>query len=326
MEEIFMLLNFFKKKHVISEKITRRSFLKKSTAMGLSSVLGSTLIPNITLSDNAIDVGVVKGQNYFENTKKVIALLGGMEKFVTPDSKVAILANPQSNNPGTFTKPEIVRAAIQMCKEAGAKEIGCIGWLPIRNWENTGIKKVIEEEGANLVITDFRDESLFKAVPVPKGVVLKEARIMKTFYNYDILIDMNITKGHSGNYFSGAMKNLMGLNSPVSDQTFHKKNWTMIMDDIQHLDQCIADLNTIIHPDLCIVDATEFIITNGPMGPGKLRKPLKVIAGTDRVAIDTYCCTLFGYNPKDIVVLNKAYEHGIGEMDLTHVKIKEVEL
>jgi len=34
---------------------------------------------------------------------------------------------------------------------------------------------------------------------------------------------------------------------------------------------------------------------------------------------------LFGYNPKDIVAINKAYEHGLGEMDLRKVKIKELE-
>lgn len=321
-----MLTNLTKMMHAISKKITRRAFIKKSSAIGLSSILSTTLIPNISFSNNKIDVGVVKGPDYFENTKKALELLGGMEKFVPKNSKVAILANAQSNNPGTYTKPEIVRAAIQMCKEAGAKEIGCIGWMQLRRWVSTGIKRVIDEEDAKMVITNFRDESQFKSVPVPKGVILKEARIMKTFYDYDILINMNITKEHSGNNFSGVMKNLMGMNSPVSDQTFHKKKWNMISDDIEYLDQCIADLNTIIQPNLCIVDATEFITTNGPHGPGKLIKPLKVIAGTDRVAIDTYCSTLFGYNPKDIVMLNKAYEHGLGEMNLNRVKLKEIKI
>jgi uncharacterized protein (DUF362 family) len=308
----------------MSEKITRRSFIKKSATIGVSSVLGSSLVPDITLSNETIDMAVVKEQNYFENTKKAVDLLGGMEKFVPKNSKVAILPNPQSNNPGTFTKPEIVRAAIQMCKAAGAKQISCIGWLSARHWINTGMKKVIDAEGVNLEITDLRDESLFKPVPVPRGVALKQARIIKTFYNYDVFINMNITKEHSGNNFSGAMKNLMGINSPASDRTFHRKNWTMIMDDIEHLDQCIADLNTIIRADLCIVDATEFVITNGPNGPGKLLKPLKVIAGTDPVAIDTYCSTFFGYNPKDIIAINKAFAHGLGEMDLNKVKIKEL--
>lgn len=310
----------------MSKKISRRSFIIKSTAIGMSSFLGSSLVPDIALSNEAIDITVVKGRNYFKSTKKAVELLGGIEKFVPKNSKVALLPNPQSNNPGTFTKPEIVRAAIQMCKEAGAKEIACIGWLSKRFWVNTRIKKVIDEEGVNLDITNHRNESLFKKVPVPRGVALKEARIIKTFYNYDVFINMNITKEHSGNNFSGVMKNLMGINSPESDRTFHRRNWTMMMEDNKHLDQCIADLNTIIKPDLCIVDATEFVTTNGPNGPGKLLKPLKVIAGTDPVAIDTYCATLFGYNPKDIFVLKKAYKHGLGEMDLSKVKIKEIEI
>ena len=310
----------------MSDKITRRSFIKKTTAIGVGTVFAGKLDIGKASGTEIVDLSVVKGQNYFANTKKAIELLGGMEKFVPKKAKVAILANVQSNNPGTYTKPEIVRAAIQMCRAAGAADIGCIGWLQERYWRNTGVKKVIDEEGARLVITDLHDESLFKPVPVPRGVALHEARIMKSFYHYDVLIDMNITKEHSGNNFSGAMKNLMGINSPVSNQTFHRREWNLIMDDIDHLDQCIADLNTIIHPDLCIVDATEFVTTNGPNGPGKLKKAQKVIAGTDRVAIDTYCATLFGYNPEDIVVLNKAYEHGIGEMDLNKIKIIEFTL
>ena len=159
---------------------------------------------------------------------------------------------------------------------------------------------------------------------MPRGKALKEARIMRKFYDYDILLDMNITKEHSGNDMSGALKNLMGLNSPASCQFFHKRHWTLLMDDMEHLGQCIADLNTIIHPQLCINDSTEFIITNGPHGPGKLRRPQLVVAGTDRVAIDACCATLFGYDPFDILSLVQAHEHDLGEIDLTKVNIKEV--
>jgi uncharacterized protein (DUF362 family) len=308
----------------MSKEINRRQFIQKSAAIGLSSVLGGTLASNIKLEEQHIDMVVVKGQDYFKSAKKAVETLGGMKKFVPKNSRVALLPNPQSHHPGTFTKPEIVRAAIQMCKEAGAKEIACIGWLPRRYWENTGIKKVIDEEGTQLVITNQRDETLFKPAPIPKGEVLEEARIMRTYYNYDVLINMNIIKEHSGSNLSGALKNLMGLNSPVSNQNFHKENGTMNEDDIKHLDHCIADLNTIIQPDLCIIDATEFIITNGPNGPGELLKPQKVIAGTDPVAIDSYGANLIGYNQKNILVITKSYEHGIGEMDLEKVSIKEL--
>ena len=142
----------------------------------------------------------------------------------------------------------------------------------------------------------------------------------------DLFIDLPITKDHAGNKFTGTLKNLMGLNSPKNNRGFHKPNWKTDINDIRHLDQCIADLNTIIKPALCIVDATEFIITNGPFGPGKLHKPQKVVAGTDRVAIDSYCCTLWGLEAKDIITITSAYKHHLGEIDLKKLKIKELKI
>jgi uncharacterized protein (DUF362 family) len=185
---------------------------------------------------------------------------------------------------------------------------------------------VIDSEGVNLEITNYQDESLFRQVAVSKGKKLKEARIIETFFKYDVLINMPITKEHSGNNISGTMKNLMGINSPQSDQTFHRRNFTLVMDDMEYLDECIADLNTLFPPHLCIVDATEFVITNGPYGPGELAKPQKIVAGMDRVAIDAYCCSLRRIDPNQIVAINKAYEHGLGERDLRSVKIKEIEI
>lgn len=308
------------------KEITRRHFIKTSAAIGVGTALGSTLIPKITLGEDAVDIGVSVGKDYAASTKKAVELIGGMGKFVPRGSNVALLPNVQRNNPGTYTKPEILRATIQMCREAGAREIGCVGWLGEKYWDSTGLKGVIEEEGASLVITDSKDETLFDPVTVPNGIGLKEAKIMRSLFAYDVLIDMPITKDHSGNKFTGTLKNLMGLNSPKSNRTFHKKNWDTDEDAIAHLEQCIADLNTVVHPDLCIVDATEFIITNGPFGPGKLHAPMKVVAGTDRVAIDAYCSALWGLIPEDIVAIGRAHRHGIGEMDLQKVNIKEVEL
>ncbi len=116
----------------------------------------------------------------------------------------------------------------------------------------------------------------------------------------------------------------MGLNYSVNNRTFHTKGWQTVPSDIQFLDQCIADLNMIIKPTLNIVDATEFIITNGPMGPGKVTKPQKIVAGLDRVAVDSYCCTLWGLKAEDIFTIKAAYAHGLGQMDLSKVNVKEV--
>jgi uncharacterized protein (DUF362 family) len=251
-----------------------------------------------------------------------VELLGGVQTFVHKGDRVALLPNVQSRHPGSFTKPEILRAVIQLCKKAGAKEINCLSWQPLKQWEDTGLRAVIEEEGAGLELFE-KDESVFKAVPVPGGSALKEARILAALFGHEVLINMPITKDHAGNRFTGAMKNLMGLNSPQSNRTFHRPNWKTDPDDVAHLDQSIVDLNKAVKPALSIVDATEFIVTNGPFGPGELIKPRKVVAGTDRIAVDAYCATLWGLKPDDIVQIRRGAEQGLGRIDLSQVVIKE---
>jgi uncharacterized protein (DUF362 family) len=314
----------------MAEKMTRRSFIKRSAAMGATTVIGGTMITSCGKGRGRgkrtdIDIAVAHGTDYFADTMKAVEELGGMECFVPEGSSVAILANPQRNNPGAFTKPQILKAAVQMCKKAGAGEICCISQLPDANWEGTGLKKVVTDEGIKLVIVDRQDDTQFKPVPIPNGTALKEAMIMNVLYDYDVFIDMPITKDHAGNKFTGTMKNLMGLNGGTCNRSFHKENWTTDMDAIAHLEQCIADLNTVVTPDLCIVDATEFITTKGPFGPGDIVKPQKVVAGTDRVAVDAYCCTLWGLQAKDIMQITKAYDLGVGEIDLNKKKLKEIE-
>jgi uncharacterized protein (DUF362 family) len=244
-----------------------------------------------------------------------------MDRFVSRGSKVCLLPNAQRSNPGTFTKPEIVRAVVSMCREAGAAEVACLSWLPDSSWISTGLDKALQQTGAQLKLVDRSDESLFREVPVPRGEILKQARVMELFFDYDLLITMPIAKDHAGNRFTGALKNMMGLSSPKTNRTFHTGNFKN--DDIAHLDQCIADLNTIIQPALCVVDATEFIITNGPFGPGKLHRPKKVVAGTDRVAVDAYCASLWGLDPATIIMIDRARRHGLGRLDLQKVAIEQ---
>jgi uncharacterized protein (DUF362 family) len=61
----------------------------------------------------------------------------------------------------------------------------------------------------------------------------------------------------------------------------------------------------------------------GPSG-GKLeyvKVKNVVMAGTDPVAMDAYGTTLFDLKPGDIGFIVKAYELGLGEMDLNKIKI-----
>ena len=50
------------------------------------------------------------------------------------------------------------------------------------------------------------------------------------------------------------------------------------------------------------------------------------MAGVDRVAIDAYCTTLWGMEGKDIIMIKRAFEHKLGEIDLNKLKIKHLEI
>lgn len=302
-------------------KIGRREFLKTGAQAGVTLALGRRLAASTAGAAKAPVVAVGIGEPEAAAVKAV-ELLGGMKKFVPKGAKVALLPNVQSRHPGSYTKPEILRAVVRMCRKAGAKEINCLSWQTVKQWEDTGLKAVLDAEGAGLKIFE-KDEALFKPVAVPGGQALKEARVLAALDQHDLWINMPITKDHAGNKFTGTMKNLMGLNSPVNNRTFHRPNWKTDPDDIAHLEQSIVDLNKAVTPALNIVDATEFIVTNGPFGPGQLMRPEKVVAGVDRVAVDAYCASLWGLDPKDIVQIRRGAEQGLGQIDPTKVDLRE---
>lgn len=308
----------------MSRKIGRREFFKTSAQAGLTLALGPKLLAASGGAAKPSIIAVGIGSDYEQAAMKAVQMLGGIKKFVPKGSKVALLPNVQSRHPGSFTKPQILRAVIRLCKKAGAKEVSCLSWQTMKQWEDTGLKAVVDAEGAGLKIFE-KDEALFKPVPIAGGQALKEARILAEFYEYDVFINMPITKDHAGNKFTGTMKNLMGLNQPtVNRAQFHKPNWKTDPNDIAHLEKCIVDLNFAAKPALNIVDATEIIKTNGPMGPGEIVKPGKIVAGVDRVAIDSYCATILGFKGEEIVAIKHAAERKLGEIDLQKAGVREV--
>jgi len=123
---------------------------------------------------------------------------------------------------------------------------------------------------------------------------------------------MPIAKTHGSSTLTLGMKNHMG--AVQNRWFFHTSN----------LHQCIADVSTVLKPNLIVMDATRLMTTNGPKGPGEVEVVDKIIVGTDQVAIDSYAATLFNYKGSDIGHIKMAHEHGLGEIDLNKVDIQTV--
>lgn len=301
----------------MTNKITRRTFIKDSAILGASSILGSSVLGMMnrpSFADATIDMAAVKGSDPYMNTIKAVELLGGMGRFVSKQSKVGLLINSPWLNPGCYVKPEITLAVICMCLDAGAKEVGIIKRIENSYWRRS---KLSEKYRDQVKSTRFIGGN-FIEVPFPQGRSLKKSEIARGMLDCDVLINIPIAKHHDGVGYTGTIKNMMGGQSRNTHRFFHfSTGGKGYYDDVEFLSQCIADLNFLRKPDLCILDGMEMITENGPFGPGRLVRPQKVVAGVDRVAMDVYGANLLGVNGEEILTTQKAYEYGFGEINLS---------
>jgi len=308
----------------MTNKMTRRTFIKSSAVLGASSVLGSGALGMMnkpSFADDTIDIAAVKGSDPYMNTIKAVELLGGIGKFVSKQSKVGLLINSHFRHPGSHVNPDITLAVICMCLDAGAKEVGIIKRIKDSYWRRSKLfKKYIDQVKSTRFIGGN-----FTEVPLPQGRSLKKTEVARGLLDCDVLINIPIAKHHDGVGYTGTLKNMMGAQSDKSNRFFHfSTGGKGYYDDVEFLAQCIADLGFLRKPDLCILDGMEMITENGPFGPGKLVRPKKVLAGLDRVAMDVYGANLLGAKGEEILTTQKAHEHGLGEINLSSVPVREV--
>lgn len=313
----------------IMGQITRRSFLKKAACLGGGALLSGTHLSSLAQTnpqgspalDMKPDIVAVKGKDPYVNTLRAIQELGGIEAFVRRGDRVGVLVNSPFKNMGASVNPDIVFAVLKTCLDGGAKEIRYLKDPHRGYWE----RSVKSGEHANVLKSLKSESGEHVKVDIPGGLALKDARVTKDLWECDVFINISITKHHQGVHYSGALKNMMGLCPFSTNSYFHwgtlKLGWYA---DVEHLSQCIADLNLIKKPDLCISDATTFITENGPWGPGKLGGAETVVASTNRVSLDAFCCRFLGRQPEDILMIRKASQQGLGEMNLDRIKVKSL--
>jgi uncharacterized protein (DUF362 family) len=314
----------------MSKKITRRKFIEQSGKAGLV-VAGAAALPGLTscsLFKEPPDIAILQGENYFQNTFEAIELLGGMGKFVPKGSKVGLLINSDFEVFGTYVNPDISIAAVKMMVDAGAAEITCLQVVKDEYWqrsthyeEHKEMLGSIKHVETNTFPAEFNDDDFVRMENMEGAKSLEQTEVAKKWMDCDVFVNIPISKHHMTTLLTGALKNIMGVSTRKANITFHlgsgKRN------DPDYLAQCIVDQNMLKRTDLSIVDATEFITDNGPMGPGTLKKPMKIVAGSDTVAIDALCSTYLGYEPDEILTTVKGHEVGLGNMNYNELNIVE---
>jgi len=275
------------------------------------------------------DLAVVQGMDYFSNTVKAVDMLGGMKKFVKKGMKVGLLINSDFTDKGVYVNPDVSIAVIKMCFDAGASDIICLQDVKQEYWQRSSFFGQYKEMLAkvrtvsvNTFPAKYDSINWVKLDTIPGAKCLRNAEVVKELFNVDMVINIPIAKHHGLTFLSCAIKNYMGLCTRATNVTMHlngpKKN------DPGYLAQCNADIHMIKKECLVVADMTEVIVTNGPSGPGEIKKPEKVVASADPVALDAYCAQELGWSQDDALAIEKGYGNKLGEKDLTKVRIKEI--
>jgi len=309
----------------LKKKITRRQFIKGSAAAAVIPLLGSELpfYGSLAHASGEADLIIAKNGSPAQLLQAAMMPLGGMGRFVKKGQRVVIKANiawARTPEQACTNNPDLLSALIKMCYDAGAKRVAV--------WDHTcdnyqfafsrsGLKETAQKAGAD--IFSGHGHNVYKEVEVPKGKKLKTVEVLRDVLETDVFINFPLPKHHFATELTLGLKNLMGI---VWDmEQFHKID----------LHQCIADVNTIRKPDLVVVDAIRILTTNGPKGPGKTEDIGEVIASTDIVAVDAYSTAFFKHpktgrpiKPEEIKFVKNAYELGLGQIDLSKVRVKKV--
>ena len=302
----------------------RREFLKYQFQGMLWLAAGGAglFMPKRSLAGTQPDIAVVKGERAAA-TRAAVELLGGMARFVKPDSRVVIKPNMSFARPpaaGTNTSPEVVRELAVMCKEAGAASIlipDNVLHMETAVLERSGIRDACAAVDKSMVRL-ISSAHLFKETIIPAAEDIPRTDIMKAVLKSDVLIAAPTAKSHSSAGVSLSMKGMMGL---IYDRgVFHGR---------YDLDTSIVDLCTVLKADLTVIDASRVLSTGGPQGPGKVIREDKVIASADMVAADATAVSLFEwygrrFKPAQVNHIRLAHKRGLGRMDIENLDTRRL--
>jgi len=267
---------------------------------------------------NNQQVSLVKCKGYdtaqVENAvKQSVDLLGGIERFVKPGEKVLLKPNLLTDaepDKGITTHPEVVRAVIRLLKPI-TKNIFC-GDAPSvwgekrdvdRVYEITGMKKVCQEEGAELVY--FTHPVLKNGYPIADWV-----------FKCDRFINIPKFKTHGFTVLTAALKNLFGLIVGMHKMKVHFDN-----PKPSELSRVIVDIYQMRKPDLNILDGIVAMEGQGPGSAGTLRKFNLIASCQDGLNMDLVLTHLMNLEVLDVPTNKEAINRGLAAGGLGLIEI-----
>jgi uncharacterized protein (DUF362 family) len=353
------LLEAFKNKSMT----TRREFLK-SLVFGAGSL---TLKPQLKHFDpkalHAASLGPRKGkpnpflsgtgkpilvciEGYDVRTmlSKGIQALGGLDKLFTSGEDVLIKPNlvlreSSSGSPQypTMSSPETICELIYLLKTvAGRVSVGDQGGEDqALIYEELDLGNTVVGSGADLINFETPSSGVYNVRRRTWSQDVPDFNVFAPVYDASILVNLCNLKRHGSAFMTGAIKNNFGALQGRPDsgtRGYVHRNPDYSTAFIEEL----AEIASLISPELTIVDARHVMIGNGPTlsAPGaQIKEGInRMVLSGDMVAVDAYCAERIlgihdsSFFPETISpTLERARQLSLGTADLSQVEILEID-
>lgn len=277
-------------------------------------------------------VSLVKASAYdyrivYDAVKDAVDLLGGMDRFVKPGERVLLkpnLLSSEAAEKAVTTHPIIVKAVIQMVREAGGRPV--VGDSPGlfsmgKVAKNTGIKHVCDEMDVKLV--EFSPSVLVR----PEGNALfKQLEIAKIAIEADKVVNLPKLKTHSQMLLTLGVKNLFGCIEGKRKAVWHLKAGI----DRKAFAAMLVEIYRTVSPVLTILDGIVGMEGDGP-GNGIPRNIGLIAGSSDAVALDVIISEILGVKREKLLTGVAARQMGVGEtifenIDILGEKIEDVKV
>ena len=247
-----------------------------------------------------------------EAIRRLVADMGGMERFVKPGERILLKPNllraapPES---AVCTHPAVVEAVARLVAEAGGTAViadspggtlqreGVLRAL----YEKTGMAAAAARAGAEVCA----DPSVRRA-SLPHGRVLRQAEIIAPAAECDGVIDLCKLKTHVLMGMTGAVKNCFGIIPGLAKVGFHSSH----PNQAQFAD-VVLDLAEYLSPRLCLMDGVLAMEGNGPGASGTPRRVGLLLAADSPLALDVAAAAVMGLPERSNPVLLAARQRGL---------------
>ena len=274
---------------VLNRSMSRRSFLRATSAASISWVLGSNLVRAQEHSNSpdtgttATAVSVIKTDSREKGIAKALSLLDLNEEFTAKE----VLIKPNFNTADPFPASTHNKTLVKIIEElrnrgAGPITLGERSGPPATEevLEEKGIYQLSEELGFDLINFDkLSKEDL--PLQKPKYSHWKNGfRVARPILEAEKIVSTCCLKTHQfGGEFTMSLKLSVGI---VPRRGY---DYMGELHSSSQMRKMIAEINQVYTPDLIVMDAME-VFTDGGPSSGKRKEANLIVAGTDRVAID----------------------------------------